>query len=120
MQVLQGSSGVITSPYYPSSYYNNQRCSWKITAGRSGDRVKLVIQDVEIEYGRSSCPYDYILIQNGYLQSSGSNPGRICGSPSGTMTFISSRETLIVYFHTDRSATYRGFKAIYSILRQGK
>lgn len=114
MQVLRGSSGVITSPYYPGNYGNYHRCSWKIT-GRSGDRVKLVIQDASLE---SCC--DYIKIYNGYLQSSGSNPGRISGSLGGTMTFISSRETLIVYFFTDHSVTYRGFRATYTILRNGK
>ena len=117
MQVLRGSSGVITSPNYPGNYYNNHRCSWKIT-GRSGDRVKLVIQGTQIE-GGGGCPYDYIQIRNGYLQSSGLNPGRICGS-SGTMTLISSRETLIVYFRTDGSVTSSGFRAIYTILRNGK
>ena len=118
MQVLRGSSGVITSPNYPGNYYNNHRCSWKIT-GRSGDRVKLVIQSASIE-GGGSCPWDYIQIQNGYLQSTGLNPGKICGYLSGTMTLISSRETLIVYFHTDGSVTLSGFRAIYTILRNGK
>ena len=114
MQVLRGSSGVITSPNYPSNYYNNHACSWKIT-GRYGDRVKFVIQDLSSE---RCC--DYIKIQNGYLQSSGSNPGRISGSLGGTMTFISSRENLIVYFVTDYSVTDRGFRATYTILRNGK
>ena len=119
MQVLRGSSGVITSPYYPSNYHNNHRCSWKI-AGGSGDRVKLVIQDAEIERGSNNCPWDYLQIYNGYLQKNGSNPGRICGTLSGTMTFISSRETLIVSFHTDTSVRLRGFKAVYTILRNRK
>lgn len=113
MQVLRGSSGVITSPYYPGNYGNYHRCTWKIT-GNSGDRVKLVIHGASIEAG-----YDYIQIRNGYLQSSGSNPGAI-SSFSGTMTFISSRENLIVFFYTDGSVTYRGFRATYTILRNGK
>lgn len=119
MQVLRGSSGVITSPNYPSNYDNNLRCSWKIT-GRSGDRVKLVIQDAQMEINGNTCPWDYLQIQNGYLQGNGLNPGRICGTLSGTMTFISSGETLIVYFHTDSIITLRGFKATYTILRKGK
>ena len=113
MQVLRGSSGVITSPGYPHSYPNNQRCSWKIT-GSSGDRVKLVIHGASLE---RCC--DYIQIQNGYLQSSGSNPGLMYGS-FGTRTFISSRETLIVHFYSDISITRGGFRAIYTILRNGK
>ena len=115
MQVLRRSSGVITSPYYPSNYHNGHSCTWKIT-GRSGDRVKLVIQDAQIE----GCPWDYIVIRNGYVQSSGLDPGTICRSLGGPMTIISSGETLTVYFHTDVSVTYRGFRAIYTILRNGK
>ena len=113
MQVLRGSSGVITSPYYPSNYGNNHRCRWKIT-GSSGDRVKLVIHGASLE---SCC--DYIQIQNGYLQSSGSNPGAMYGS-RGTMTFISSGEILILYFYSDGSVTRSGFRATYTILRNGK
>ena len=63
---------------------------------------------------------DYIQIQNGYLQTSGSNPGSMYGSFSGTKTFISYRENLIVYFYTDGSVTYGGFRATYTILRNGK
>ena len=113
MQVLRGSSGVITSPNYPSNYGNSHRCRWKIT-GNSGDRVRLVIHGASLE---DCC--DSIQIQNGYLQSSGSNPGRI-SSFSGTKTFISSRENLIVYFYSDGSVTRGGFRATYTILRNGK
>ena len=113
MQVLRGSSGVITSPYYPSNYGNGHTCTWKIS-GSLGDRVKLVIHGASLE---DCC--DYIQIQNGYLQNSGSNPGRI-RSFGGTKAFISYRENLIVYFYSDVSATRSGFRATYTILRNGE
>ena len=75
----------------------------------------LVIQGASLE---SCC--DYIKIENGYLQSSGSNPGSMYGSFSGTKTFISYSENLIVYFFTDGSVTYGGFRATYTILRDGE
>ena len=74
----------------------------------------MVIHGASIEAG-----YDYIRIYNGYLQSSGSNPGAI-SSFSGTKTFISSGENLIVYFYSDGSVTSNGFRATYTILRNGK
>ena len=113
MKTLTGMSGVIKSPFYPGNYGNNHRCSWKITANR-GYRVKLVIQDMDIERGGRNCANDYIQIQNGFIYSNGSPPGRLCGTHTGNLMFASYRETLIVHFFTDGSSTRRGFKATYT------
>ena len=100
MKTLTGMSGVIKSPFYPGNYGNNHRCSWKITANR-GYRVKLVIQDMDIERGGRNCANDYIQIQNGFIYSNGSPPGRLCGTHTGNLMFASYRETLIVHFVTE-------------------
>ena len=118
MAVLQGTSGIITSPSYPGNYGNNHRCSWKIIAS-TGNRVKLVILNMDIESG-TNCPYDSLQIQNGVLYPSGVTPGKLCGSLTSNSTFTSHRETLIVRFVTDGSVTKRGFRARYTIIPNRK
>ena len=81
----------------------------------TGNRVKLVIQDMDIESG-SNCPYDYIQIQNAVIYDSGVLPGRLCGSLTNNAIFSSHNETLIVRFVTDDSVTARGFKARFTVI----
>ena len=79
------------------------------------NRVKLVIQDMDIEKA-SNCRYDYIQIQSAVIYGSGELPGRLCGSLTNRLTFSSSNETLIVRFVTDGSVTARGFEARYTVI----
>ena len=81
----------------------------------TGNRVKLVIQDMDIE-SETNCRYDYIQIQNAVIYSSGMLPGRLCGSLTSNLTFSSYNETLIVRFVTDFVITARGFMARYSVI----
>ena len=118
MAILTGTSGIITSPSYPGNYGNNQNCGWIIKAS-TGNRVKLVIQDMDIKSG-SNCQYDYIQIQNAVIYGSGVLPGRLCGSLISNSTFSSYDETLIVRFVTDGSETARGFIARYTVIPHGK
>ena len=119
MATLTGTSGVITSPFYPGNYGNGQTCSWKITAS-SGKRVKLVVNDMDIEQGGSNCGKDYLQIQNGFLYGSGLSQGRLCGTRHRNSIFASYRETLIVRFVTDSSGPRRGFKATYTQVVPGR
>ena len=117
MAILRGSSGVIKSPSYPRNYGNNHKCNWKIIAS-TGNRVKLIIEDMDIE-SATNCKYDFIEIQNGVLYGSGVPPGKLCESLTSNSTFISYRETLIVRFVTDGSVTSKGFKARYTVIARG-
>ena len=81
----------------------------------TGNRVKLVIQDMDIESG-TNCPYDYIQIQDAVIHGSGMLPGRLCGSLTSNSIFSSYNESLIVRFVTDGSVTRRGFIARYSVI----
>ena len=80
-----------------------------------GNRVKLVIQDMDIQSG-TNCPYDYIQIQDPVIYGSGVLPGRLCGSLTNNAIFSSHNETLIVRFVADGSVTARGFKARYTVI----
>ena len=81
----------------------------------TGNSVKLVIQDMDIESG-TNCPYDYIQLQNAVIYGSDVLPGRLCGSLTSNSTFSSYNETLIVRFVTDDWVTRRGFIARYSVI----
>ena len=81
----------------------------------TGNLVKLVIQDMDIESG-TNCRYDYMQIEDPVLYGSGVLPGRLCGSLTSNSIFSSYNETLIVRFVTDGSVTARGFKARYTVI----
>ena len=81
----------------------------------TGNLVKLVIQDMDIESG-TNCRYDYMQIEDPVLYRSGVLPGRLCGSLTSNSFFSSYNETLIVRFVTDGSVTARGFKARYTVI----
>ena len=119
METLTGTSGVIKSPFYPGNYHNNLAFSWRITASR-GYRVKLVINDMDIEPSGSNCGKDYLLIQSGFLYGSGLPQGPLCGTHRTNSIFASYRETLIVRFVTDSSGRRRGFKATYTQVVPGR
>ena len=113
LAILNETSGVITSPFYPRYYPVNQRCSWKISA-RKGKRINLVIEDMEIRGWGVSCPFDYLQIQNGSY-SSNSSSGRICGRLNGDVTFYLHAENLMILFVSSIWPNWhsRGFKATY-------
>ena len=81
----------------------------------TGNLVKLVIQDMDIE-SETNCRYDYMQIEDPVLYGSGVLPGRLCGSLTSNSIFSSYNETLIVRFVTDGSVTARGFKARYTVI----
>ena len=81
----------------------------------TGNRVKLVIQDMDIER-ETNCRYDYIQIENAVIYASGVLPEHLCGSLTSNLSFYSYHETLIVRFVTDGSVTARGFKARYTVI----
>uniref|UniRef100_A0A8C5S568 CUB and sushi domain-containing protein 1 n=1 Tax=Laticauda laticaudata TaxID=8630 RepID=A0A8C5S568_LATLA len=53
---LRGTSGIISSPHFPSEYNNNADCTWTILA-EPGDTIALVFTDFQLEEG-----YDFLEI----------------------------------------------------------
>ncbi|XP_020609932.1 dorsal-ventral patterning tolloid-like protein 1 [Orbicella faveolata] len=111
-------SGVITSPFYPRKYPNNQNCTWQITAN-NGSRIKLEISDTMdiFECGFGRCVCDYLEIQNGY-SSDGAASGKKCGTPIKVLTYYSTLDTLNLRFFSDGANEMQsvGFKATYTQL----
>eukprot|EP00072_Mus_musculus_P037574 XP_006507369.1 PREDICTED: deleted in malignant brain tumors 1 protein isoform X9 [Mus musculus] len=104
--LLTQPSGQFSSPYYPSNYPNNARCSWKIVLPNM-NRVTVVFTDVQLEGG---CNYDYILVYDGPEYNS-SLIARVCDGSNGS--FTSTGNFMSVVFITDGSVTRRGFQAHY-------
>ena len=112
MLTLNEASGVITSPFYPRKYPNDQHCSWQITA-RKGKRVVLIIEEIHMPW-YATCKYDYLKIQNG-LPSDAASSRRRCGYNHRHDAFFSIRESLNVLFVSDSvNSRFRGFKANYT------
>lgn len=53
---LRGTSGIISSPHFPSEYDNNADCTWTILA-EPGDTIALIFTDFQLEEG-----YDFLEI----------------------------------------------------------
>ncbi|XP_078355205.1 tolloid-like protein 2 [Oculina patagonica] len=116
---LTEASGVITSPFYPRMYPDNQNCSWQITAPQ-GNRVKLEIAitlNIKQCGPQPDCTCDYLQVQNGFSADHNGNE-KICGAPSKTITYYSTHESLKVLFVSDddRPKQYDGFEATYTQL----
>ena len=143
LAILNETSGIITSPFYPRNYPGNQRCSWQITASK-GNHVVLIIEYMYIQQCGVSCTCDHLEIQNGssfdgLYQIHG---GRRCGHYDynyylnyyyyyyyhychyyyyyyyyycyhGPLIFHSHRGSLKVLFLSDGSSMYPGFRATY-------
>ncbi|MGH0127115.1 UNVERIFIED_CONTAM: hypothetical protein FKN15_052665, partial [Acipenser sinensis] len=62
---LRGSSGIISSPNFPSEYYNSADCTWTILAD-PGDTISIIFTDFQMEE-----KYDYLEVE-------GSEPPTIC------------------------------------------
>ena len=66
---IEGSSGVIQSPGYPSGYPHRHICRWIIKSTDVTRRVKLEFEDFDLEMPRvdqrnsSRCRYDYVYVK---------------------------------------------------------
>ena len=117
MAQLTEASGVITSPFYPRRYPNNQNCNWQITA-KKGNRVKLEIaESMDVFECGSKCVCDYIEVHNGF-DTDGAASGKKCGTPNEVLTYYSVLDKLNVQFFSDGFNTMqsKGFSAIYTQL----
>ena len=119
MTTLNEISGVITSPFYPRYYFNNQSCSWEIRA-RKGKRILLTIEDMDIPwwyYGLWSYPCEYLEIQGGSISGYAGPKWRVCAALlTANATYDWFKERIKVLFVTDRNSIRWGsrFKISYA------
>ena len=112
---LNDTTGVISTPFYPRFYPDNQACRWTLTA-EPGKHIQLSFDFFNIQQcgPLGACTCDYFEVQNGF-SADGAASGRKCGA-EGSITYYSIAESLTVLFVSDSSGTkqYDGFRATYS------
>ncbi|NXU37763.1 AGRG6 protein, partial [Drymodes brunneopygia] len=103
--VLTDSSGVFTSPCFPSDYPNSQACKWIIRAPH-GFIIQLTFIDFDIEEA-PGCIYDSLTLDNG------ESPMNLCGITAKGLSYNSTGNEMIVSFKSDFSIQKKGFNASY-------
>uniref|UniRef100_A0A6Q2X490 CUB and Sushi multiple domains 3a n=1 Tax=Esox lucius TaxID=8010 RepID=A0A6Q2X490_ESOLU len=102
---LRGASGIISSPNFPSEYYNSADCTWTILAD-PGDTISVIFTDFQMEE-----KYDYLEVE-------GSEPPTIWLSGMNVPSpIVSNKNWLRLHFVTDSNHRYRGFSAHYQVKR---
>ncbi|CAH3125224.1 unnamed protein product [Pocillopora meandrina] len=116
MANLSDASGVITSPYYPRYYPDDQNCMWDIVAS-NGKHLKLEIEKTTNIQQCNQCNCDYLDVQYGF-DSSGNPSEKICKELRETVTYYSLKDRLRVQFHSDnlQKFIFMGFRAVYTQL----
>ncbi|KAM4694506.1 CUB and sushi domain-containing protein 1 [Discoglossus pictus] len=100
---LRGTSGIISSPHFPSEYENNADCTWTILA-EPGDTIALVFTDFQMEEG-----YDFLEI-SGTEAPSIWLTGMNLPSP-----VISNKNWLRLHFTSDSNHRRKGFNAQFQV-----
>eukprot|EP00794_Sanderia_malayensis_P007308 gene7308-8125_t len=107
-------SGVITSPSYPSNYPINRQCTWEIKA-RKGFKIIFDILDFDLEDNEDNkvCNpnYDYLEIKAGKFQE------RICDVVDTPKRITSESNYMRINFNSDNTVSARGFKAKFSHIK---
>ena len=105
------------SPNYPGCYPNNKDCTWLIETN-AYNYIYLQINQLNLEYGNSNCPNDYLEIRDGNTLSSPLIT-KMCGSLGYTSIYSSGR-FLLVRFVSDGYLQMNGFQAYCYATRYGK
>ncbi|MBN3320802.1 CSMD1 protein, partial [Atractosteus spatula] len=100
---FRGTSGMISSPHFPSEYENNADCTWSILA-EPGDTIALVFTEFQLEDR-----YDFLEI-SGTEAPSIWLTGMNLPSP-----VISSKNWLRLHFTSDSNHRRKGFHAQYQV-----
>ena len=109
--VITEDTGVITSPNYPYTYFNNLNCQWLIPP-ESGRFVNMSLLDYEMQQY-----YDGVYIRDG-LNNSAPNLGPVTGymGNNPAMTLLGSGEGVFVNFLSNANTRNRGFMLAFDVL----
>ncbi|XP_033761795.1 cubilin-like [Pecten maximus] len=112
---LTTSTGIITSPNFPSNYPHNRQCIWTIIAPNN-IQILLNITDFQME-SHANCVFDFLEIRNGGFENS-PLVNRYCGNTIDTI-IQSHSNRMFIKFQTDSSFSARGFRILYEATATG-
>ncbi|CAB4034091.1 G- coupled receptor GRL101 [Paramuricea clavata] len=112
--LLINTSGILTSPYYPSFYLNNMSRRWHLEASNS-QRIHIAFLYLDIEQ-YPTCKNDYVMIQDG---RSSEKQSYFCGK-SIPAEFKSSSNQLLIVFKSNNKTAGTGFKIRYMIVKENE
>lgn len=102
-------TGWITSPEFPSDYYDNTECIWVLKL-LPGTRAKVTFKSF-----RTELTYDYVEIRDGekdYSVPFLTPTGGLSGDKS-SQSFTASGSVMWIKFHSDNSVSEKGFNLTY-------
>ena len=103
--------GNITSPLFPNKYPTGVSCTWVLEAPVN-HTVKLRIEEFQLEKDKK-CFYDYMEFFDGVNATEDHQLNkRRCGKQD-SFTIESTGQKLLVKFTSDKSETYKGFRAVW-------
>ncbi|WAR06690.1 CUBN-like protein, partial [Mya arenaria] len=114
-QALTDSTGIITSPNYPSNYPHQRDCTWTIAAPE-GNQILLNFTMFSLET-HPRCNFDFLEIRNGGFASS-PLVGRYCGTTIDRV-IVSHSNKMYVRLVTDGSLSAPGFRLVYDATATG-
>ncbi|KAJ8033457.1 CUB and sushi domain-containing protein 1 [Holothuria leucospilota] len=109
---FSGTSGTVTSPYYPNDYRNNCRCRYIITV-TNPNRIRL--QFHSLDFGDNTCQQDSIRVYDGQINFSALITW-FCSNRNTPTTLTSQTQKLFIWFRSDSRTVAGGFRATYSII----
>lgn len=107
-ETLTSSSGIFTSPCYPSDYPSSLTCTWTLQAP-AGFVLQLTFMDFELEEAQG-CIYDSVVVNSVV----GASSVKFCGLTANGLTLNSSTNVMVVIFNSDFSVQKKGFSISYS------
>ena len=116
---INSTSGVISSPSYPSSYPGNSKCVWKISAP-AGYVIKLVFTRIDLGYCSPCTQCDYVELSNS--QNFDTDViWRRCGSKASYQIFSTGQEFWVKFVSDMSIESWReGFHASYTMIPKDK
>lgn len=102
--------GNITSPLFHKKYPTNVNCTWVLQAPVN-HTVKLEMKEFHLEKDKK-CFYDFMKFFDGRNLTDAFQIGeRLCGEPKVPFPINSTGRYLTIQFTSDKSETFRGFRA---------
>ncbi|XP_046386437.1 uncharacterized protein LOC124156137 [Ischnura elegans] len=105
--------GEFFSPNYPNNYPNHTDCT-RVLQAKQNHLLRLDFRDAFHLEPSDDCRFDYLEVRDGAYGFS-SQLGRFCGHNFPPM-ITSSGPFLHLKFHSDESAEYSGFHAVYTVI----